>query len=276
MVNPLDVLGVPRELAANELASGSLGRLRAAIKGSYKNLSRYYHPDKGGDADQMAAFTQAHSEIEAASDMVLTFWIEDMLDAKSRRGIDQMGQLRDQLSERGMMVRHLLSVAVGIDQFAITGAIGPTSFLCDVSTVSFDQIVIDVRSPSDTVASLALRPEEMTSPSHISERRYESGTWYDVLLTEKGHVVKKRPVHLTNPVSVTIIGRAELQENASTAYANLATGALETQYRVRGLTWHDPLRAWFMPRLNQSQTGGFVLVDAEGKHVAITGNVTTP
>lgn len=275
MVNPLTVLGVPRELAATELANDSLGRLRAVIKGSYKNLSRHYHPDRGGDDDQMTAYTTAYSEIEAASDMVLTYWIEDMADAKSLRSANQTIQLREQLDERNMMVRHLLGVAVGVDQFAITGVTSPTSFLCDLDGDSFDQVVIEVRSPSDTVASLALRRIALTGPDHISERRYENGTWYDVLLSEKGRVIRKQPIPLTNPVSVTIIGRAEGAKSAHRAGHNPTTSALETRHQVRGITWHDPLHAWFMPRLNHMQKGGFVLVDAEGKRVAITGDVVT-
>jgi hypothetical protein len=271
--NPLIVLGVPGELAASELASGSLGRLRAAIKGSYKNLSRFYHPDRGGDAEQMASYSRANSEIEAASDMVLTFWIEEMVDAKTLRNVDQLDQLREQLAERGMTVRHLLGTAVGVDQFSITGSTAPCSFLCDLAPGSFDQLVIEVRSPSDTVASLAFRREVETDIGHMSDRIYHDGIWYDVLLNQHGNVVRKYPVVLSNPVSVTIIGRANLDHRPEPSFVDVSTRQLETPPSPRGIAWHDPLTTWFMPKLEHTQKGSFVLVDATGKRVALTGNV---
>lgn len=276
MVNPLHVLGIPGELAATELATNSLGRLRATIKGSYKNFSRNYHPDKGGDADQMAAFTKAISEIEAASDMVLRYWIEEMADSKSLRSVDQLDRLREQLAERGTIIRHLLSTAVGVDQFAITGVTAPTSFLCELYPGSLDQLIVEIKSPSDTVASLALHPFEETDLRHIGERRYENGKWYEVLLTEHGKVIKKRPIPLTNPVSVSIIGRAELKKDSVTSMSHLNRGSLERRPETRGLSWHDPLHAWFMSRIDHRQVGGFVLVDAEGKHVTVTGDIIGP
>lgn len=271
MVNPLSVLGVPGELAATELASGSLGRLRAAIRGMYKNLSRYYHPDRGGDTDQMAAFSRANSEIEAASDMVLSFWIEELVDAKTLRDVDRLNQLREQVAQRGTMIRHLLSTAVSVDQFAVTGSTGPRSFLCDIGD-EFDQIVLDVRSPTDTVASLAFNHVTKTDTRYMSDRRYENGVWYDVLLDQRNRVLKKSPVALSNPVSVAIIGRASVKPQAHAATAQVAT-ALEAPSVTKGLAWHDPLTAWFMSTIGHDQKGGFVLVDAAGKRVAITGSV---
>lgn len=273
MVNPLNVLGVPEELAATELANGTLGRLRAFIKGSYRNFGRYYHPDKGGDADQMAAYSRANSEIEAASDMVLTFWIEEMADAKTLRNVDRLNELRQELTERGTMIRHLLSTAVSVDQFAITGSTGPRSFLCDIGN-QFDQLVLDVRSPSDTVASLALNHVEKTDIRYMSERRYENGAWYDVVFNQRNRVLKKTPVVLSNPVSVAIIGRASPKPGADIGAVQSAA-ALEKPSITKGLVWHDPLTAWFMSALGHSQKGGFVLVDAVGKHVALTGDVAT-
>lgn len=61
--NPFLILGIPQEIIDLEITTGNSDRLQKLIEGAYKNLSKIYHPDRGGDDELFARLTSARDEI---------------------------------------------------------------------------------------------------------------------------------------------------------------------------------------------------------------------
>lgn len=61
--SPFQILGIPQEIVDLEVQSNNPERLKALVEGVYKNLTKLYHPDRGGDSDMFARLTLARDEI---------------------------------------------------------------------------------------------------------------------------------------------------------------------------------------------------------------------
>lgn len=274
MNNPFTTLGVPNDLLLRELHSGEFGRLRVVAKGFYLALSKVYHPDRGGDAAIMAPLTIAFEDIQKAADEELEYYIEELFDEGTLLQEENRDRQANDYAERGTTIRRLLSMAGAIDQFAITGITAPQSLLCNFEGNDFEQILLDVQSPQQTVAYIAAAFSIPNPDLYSSDRVFEKGKWVDRIL-DGDKIISRHPVRLSSPMNVSIIGRAKDNRPDGGLVSSVDYRAIETRATAVQIAWIDPLSAWFLPRLGASVDGGFVLVDARGKYVAITGVMET-
>lgn len=87
--NPLVVLGLSKELI---LLLKKRGPIKRMITLHYRELSKLYHPDNGGDAHRFAQLAEAYEELQDKS--LLEFWVKSLFDTS-----DHLKELEAKLKE---------------------------------------------------------------------------------------------------------------------------------------------------------------------------------
>jgi hypothetical protein len=85
-------------------------------------------------------------------------------------------------------------------------------------------------------------------------------------------VIRKASLELLGQNRVTIIGRVSARR-AATPLTSALFMRIEAGDEPVGIRWDDPRTAWYMEHLSGSMLGGFVLTDANGKHVTLIGDI---
>lgn len=269
MANPFATLGIPKRILARELASGELGRLRVLARANFQGISKVYHPDRGGDEAIMTDALTALQDIQQADDEELEFYVEEMLSERDIRNVTDRQALLDDYALRGTIINRLIHASTAIDQFALLGLSEPRSYLCNIESPGL--IVLDVLSPHEVVARLAVPDSSPDPDTHEYDYVYERGQWQQRTLRGR-KVVRKTALELLGQNRVTIIGRVSAHR-AATPLASALFIPIESGTDPAGIRWDDPRTAWYMEHLSGSMSGGFVLTDAQGKHVTLTGDM---
>ncbi len=61
--NPLNLLGVPRWAVDIAVATDDYAAVRAMAEAGFRAISRYFHPDRGGDEEFYGQFAAAIEEL---------------------------------------------------------------------------------------------------------------------------------------------------------------------------------------------------------------------
>jgi hypothetical protein len=269
VANPFATLGVPKYVLARELASGELGRLRVLARANFQGISKVYHPDRGGDEVIMTEALTALQDIQQADDEELEFYVEEMVSERDIRDVSDRQALLDDYARHGAVINRLVHASTAIDQFALLGLNEPRSYLCTLESPGL--IVLDVLSPHEVIARPAIPDSSPDPDTHEYDYVYERGLWQQRTLRGR-KVVHKTALELLGQNRVTIIGRVSAHR-AATPLTSALFMPIESGDELTGIRWDDPRTAWYMEHLSGSMLGGFVLTDANGKHVTLIGDV---
>lgn len=299
MENPLDVLGVPRWLVAQESKRGTDGLkfLQRTAKMLYHTLSQLTHPD--GAFGNRESFERITTNWEMIKDLeLLEFWVENLLDSGKigANTVQQLNQQHEQITQESITVLRRLLANTSSAQVAGVQSVTELVFGFDRFNAYGEATVNGERSFFVKVdGDKACEVFEQAHPSPVEDapleiytyRKDRNGVWRGLYMSaDKANNPKSREFRFTDRISrapVRLVGAIPSSRMKALPGSRSPSPMTEQQALVPGtrqthpvsLVWFDQSPEWLpliQPRLNMDDYG-VVASEEETPRLAIIGRL---
>lgn len=251
MENPLNALGVPKEVVSRAAKSGSQEMARAIAEANFKTLAKFFHPDRpGGDAEYMMRLSDAVDEVR--DDDALQFYIEEILDSQSYKDANLLAKIVEAQQKKSQASSAALAALQGfwkyLDSGAALGLTTETRVLC-----VGDEIVNDIQlnpnlGSKESAVKIVTYPNEGVPDESSADTKWIRGEWKfrDTFKTAKPvwHKLGSRSQVVQ---SARILGFVVIP-TTKPRNLNTASAALSSERRaLPARVWTDFESAWFLP-----------------------------
>jgi hypothetical protein len=293
MANPLDILGVPRQIALDARTAGDYDPLVKVIEALYKSQVQAYHPDRrqlsAVDPERFSLLSSAMDDLKDPDDLqaYLDMWLddEDVTDreraAERRVLIDRSYQAR----------RHLAEALRNSNPLAVLNVRSPVRLSVAMTRVTNTSEYVSVLTGEATASRLVLwrHLQEADDPLFgqkllTEETRYSQGkrVWYTPYLETHVPAAPYAPagppincryfwqpgtllsgVRLVGAVAVRDASQELLRFAESDAQAPAVSAlALDSSGRAADdLAWTGTEAAWWLPVMKpMAQPGDFLVL----------------
>lgn len=242
--NPLAVLGIPKAVVVHAHTTGQYDIVSRTIQATYRAYGKILHPDVGGDESLWVALGEALKELSDPD--ALSYFIKEWVGETDVMGVRRKKVADDNRRDLETTIHSLTHGIQFADQFRLLGITQPTTF---VTLFGLTMMVLDVKSPTLTLARLVAHSLTEFSNLVESELNYKKGQWSELVFKSERARRKTRVVFDEFAVQkeVTLIGYAPvLSLNRSIASDK---ASLEAGPPTSAINWESPASAWFMPKL---------------------------
>jgi len=275
MANPLEVLGISKEVVEYEKSTNSLDNLLKLVERNFSTLARLYHPDVSpATADMYVRFTSAVQELRVPAGLrhaVQWYVGEDNRAIRLRH--------KEAARERQFDRESLLAgfgLLRNINQFKVMGVNKPTSFMLQFGPA---RTVLDVKTHDTTFLGLSAQEASEVLPEQSEAPEYTKGVWVERYLDHDGE--EAQFVHKFSTIGrVNVVGfvparefRSRDSEGDVIHHDDSELGEGPAQLRVAP-SWSAPETAWYLPKLVPEHTEhAHVVVRQRNGHLALVGTV---